>query len=490
MTEPLWQQSAVDIAAGIRQKRFSCSDVMESVIGRIRALNPGLNAIVVDLTDQALAEAAAADRALPRLASPGPLFGVPVTIKVNVDQEGQATTNGLPALANAIAPADSPVVRNLRRAGAIVVGRTNTPEVSMRFTTVNPLHGRTFNPWHPEASPGGSSGGAGVAAAAGFGPIHHGNDIGGSLRAPAFANGVATVKATPGRIPAFNPSASVERGMLIQHTSVQGAIARTVADVRLATRVMAVADSRDPWWVPAPFDGEPLPAPVRVAVTRASHGYAIHPDIVRLIDRTAGHLSNAGYDVVDAEPPSILEPAHGWLTVLLSEIKATLGPLVDRAGSDEIRRILGWYYQLGKILDLDDYRAGLAGRTRMMRAWTVFLDAYPLVLTPFLMRPLYPWNYDAQSLPQTKDLFDAAIYSYGVNYLGLPAGFVPIELVEGLPAGVQLIGRRFREDVILDAMAEIERRVDCLVQRLWSSAGDLVAGRPSSKIGVAREFSS
>jgi len=441
---------------------------MASIVERIRALNPKLNAIVIDLTDQALAEAAAADRALQGLFEPGPLFGVPVTIKVNVDQEGQATTNGLPALANLIAPSDSPIVRNIRRAGAIIVGRTNTPEVSMRLTTINPLHGRTWNPWHPDASPGGSSGGAGVAAAAGFGPIHHGTDIGGSLRFPAFANGVATLKPTPGRNPAFNPSAAVERGPLTQLTSVQGAIARTVEDVRLATRVMAGGDPRDPWWVPVPFDGAPLQRPIRVAVTRNSHGYPIHPDICQLINRSARYLSDAGYDVDEAEPPSIMEPARGWLTVLLTEFKATLGPIVEQSGSDEIRRIFGWYYEIGKILDLDDYRVGLADRTRMMRAWNVFLDSYPLVLTPFLMRPTYPWNYDALGLTQTKDLFDSAIYSYGVNYLGLPAGVVPLDLVEDLPAGVQLVGRRFREDVILDAMAAIEQCAGCLVNRLWA----------------------
>src|SRR2546427_2222844 len=174
MTGPLWQASAIEVAAGIREKQFSCSEVMTSVVERIRALNPKLNAIILNLTDQALAEAAAADRALKGLAAPGPLFGVPVTIKVNIDVEGQATTNGVPAFANLIAPGDSPLVRNLRRAGAIIVGRTNTPEVSMRVTTVNPLHGRTRNPWHADASPGGSSGGAGAAASAGFGPIHHG----------------------------------------------------------------------------------------------------------------------------------------------------------------------------------------------------------------------------------------------------------------------------------------------------------------------------
>jgi amidase len=468
MNEPLWQKSAVDVAAGIRAKQFSCSDVMASVVQRIRALNPKVNAIVTDLTEQALAEAAAADRARTQSSDPGPLFGVPVTIKVNVDQEGQATTNGLPALANLIAPADAPIVRNLRRAGAIIVGRTNTPELSMRATTVNPLHGRTWNPWHPDASPGGSSGGAGVSAAAGFGAIHHGNDIGGSLRFPAFANGVATIKPTTGRVPAFNPSATVERGLLAQLTSVQGAIARTVADVRLATRVMAGGDVRDPGWVPGPFDGEPLEKPIRVAVTRNAHEYQMHSGIAALIDRAAGFLSNAGYDMVEAEPPSIMEPARGWFTVLLTELKGTLGPIVDQFGSDDLRRIFGWYYEIGKTLDLDDYRAGLADRTRMMRAWNVFLEAYPLVLTPFLMRPMYSWNYDALGYAQTKDLFDAAVYSYGINYLGLPAGFVPVDLVENLPAGVQLVGRRFREDVILDAMAAIEQCASSLVERLWA----------------------
>jgi amidase len=467
MAEELWRASAVELAAGIRAKRFSCVEVMTSVIGRIRALNPMLNAIVMDLTGPALAEARATDRALARGAEPGPLCGVPVTIKVNVDQEDQPTTNGLPAFAKVIAPADAPLVRNLRQAGAIIVGRTNTPEASMRATTVNPLHGRTINPWHPDASPGGSSGGAGVGAAVGFGPIHHGNDIGGSLRFPAFANGVVTLKPTPGRVPAFNPSATAERGLAAQLTSVQGTIARAVDDVRLGTRVMAQHDPRDPWWVPAPFDGAPLATPIRVAVTRNSHGYPMHSGIAALIDRTATYLSDAGYDVVDVEPPSILEPARGWFSVLVTEMQGTLGPTVEQHGSEDIKRIFGWYYELGHLLDLDGYRDGLADRTRMMRAWSLFLDQYPLVLTPFLMRPTYPWDYDARGLEQTKDLFDAAIYSYGINYLGLPAGVVPIDLVEELPAGVQLVGRRFREDVILDAMAAIEQRAGRLVDRLW-----------------------
>jgi amidase len=465
--QALWQSGAVEIASGIRKKEFSCREVMVSVVDRVRQLNPGLNALVVDLTGQALAEAAAADARLETLTEPGPLFGVPITIKVNVDQRGEATTNGLAAFARNIAPDDAPLVRNLRRAGAIIIGRTNTPEFSMRLTTVNPLHGRTWNPWHSEASPGGSSGGAGVAAAVGFGAIHHGNDIAGSLRFPSFANGVVTLKPTQGRIPAFNPSSTVERGLLTQLTSVQGAIARTVADVRLATRVMAAGDARDPFWVPAPFEGEAVKKPIRVAVARNSHGYPIHPGILKLIDRSADYLREAGYEVVEVEPPSIMDPARGWLSVLLTEIKATLGPLVDQYGSDELRRIFGWYYEMGTILDGEGVRLGLAERTRMARSWNVFLESFPLVLTPFLMRAVYGWNYDALGYTQTKDIWDAAVYSYGINYLGLPAGYVPVDLVEDLPAGVQIVGRRFREDMILDAMTAIEERAGRLVDRLW-----------------------
>src|SRR5439155_20698285 len=147
---------------------------------------------------------------------------------------------------------------------------------------------------------------------------------------------------------------------------------------------------------------------------------------------------------------------------------ATLGPTVDEHGSADLRKIFGWYYELGEILDLDRFRIGLAERTRMIRAWRASLDTHALVLTPFLMRPTYPWNYDARGLNETKDLFDAAVYSYGINYLALPAGVVPIDLVDGLPAGVQLVGRRFREDTILDAMAAVEQRAGRLVERLWS----------------------
>ena len=464
---PLWQWSACDLAAAIERRDVSCTEAMEAVLARVEQCNPELNAIVYPRFEDARERSRAADEALARGESWGPLHGVPVTIKENVDVAGMPTPNGVPALESVIAPDDSPVVRNLRSAGAIVFGRTTTPEFSMRATTDSPLHGRTRNPWHPEASPGGSSGGAGAAAAAGMGPLHHGNDIGGSLRFPSFACGVCTVKPTVGRVPVFNPSASAERGLLAQLMSVQGAICREVRDVRLATQVMSRGDPRDPWWVPVPFEGAPMPGPMRVAYTRNAHGYPMHPGIGEQLDKAARTLESAGYAVEEVEPPPITEPAAGWMSVALAEIRATLDPLARQHGSKTVQNVFDWYYAIGHVAEGPAYLAGLAARTRMTRAWNVFLDRYPLVLTPFLMRPTYPWNYDAQGLEQTRDLFGAAIYSYGVNYLSLPAGVLPTGLVEGLPAGVQIVGRRFREDLILDAMEAVERQLGTLGPHLW-----------------------
>ena len=164
---PLWQWSASDLANAIVDKKISASEAVGSAVDRMREMNPKINAVVEDLSEQALSEATKHDEVLAKQGPLGPLHGVPVTIKVNVDQEGHATTNGVTAFRDVIAPDDSPVVKNLKAAGAIVIGRTNTPEFSFRGTTANEIHGRTYNPWNDEASPGGSSGGSSAAVAAG-----------------------------------------------------------------------------------------------------------------------------------------------------------------------------------------------------------------------------------------------------------------------------------------------------------------------------------
>ncbi|MEM9133973.1 MAG: amidase [Actinomycetota bacterium] len=463
----LWKLSAADLAAGIREREFKPSEVVASVLDRVAAVNPGLNAITYDLSDQARLDAAAADDAVVSGAALGPLHGVPVTIKENIDQVGLPNTNGVPAFVDVIGTEDAPLVRNLKRAGAIVVGRTNTPEFSMRGDTDNPLRGRTRNPWGDAISAGGSSGGAGSACAAGMGPLHHGNDIGGSLRFPSMANGTVTVKPTSNRVPVFNSSAPTERGPLSQVMSVQGIIARHVDDVVLATSVMIEPDPRDPLSPPLPFEGPPVPDPLTVAVTTEWAGYEIHPGIVELLDRAAEHLADAGYRVVRADPPPVIDAARGWFTVGTTELDATLVPAIEEYGSDVIKDVFGWYLDISELQDRNGYITGFGHRTKLMRDWNLFLDEHPLLLTPFLMRPMYDADYDARGRDEVEDLFDSAVYSTGINYLGLPAGVIGMDLVEGRPAAIQLVGRRYREDIICGAMAAIEERNGVLVHRLW-----------------------
>src|SRR5262245_21360677 len=203
----LWKLDAVEVAELTRSRKVSCREVVTSALARLDAVNPALNAVVRPLHEQALAAADAADKAAADGAALGILHGVPVTTKVNVDQTGCPTDNGVVACKAVMATRDNPVVANLRRAGAIVVGRTNTPAFWMRWFTDNALHGPTRNPWDAARTPGGSSGGAAAATASGIGTIGHGNDIAGSVRYPAYCCGLVGLRVSYGRIPSFNFSA-------------------------------------------------------------------------------------------------------------------------------------------------------------------------------------------------------------------------------------------------------------------------------------------
>src|SRR6476661_1807312 len=220
-----WRWDAVRLAVAIARRDIHASDVIASALDRLHAVDGRLNAVTVPLADEARAAAARADEAVARGDALGPLHGVPVTIKENVDQAGCATTNGVVAFRDLVAREDSPIVANLRRAGAIVIGRTNTPGFSFRLDTENDLRGRTWNPWSERHVPGGSSGGASSSVAAGVTPLAHGNDIAGSVRYPAYACGLVGLRPSFGRVPAFNPSAGAERSLSAQLLSVQGPLA-------------------------------------------------------------------------------------------------------------------------------------------------------------------------------------------------------------------------------------------------------------------------
>ena len=305
--EDLWRLSAADLAQLIRSKKVSANEAATSALARLDAVNPKINAVIDHQPAEVLAQADAIDAAIARGEPMGPLAGVPVTIKVNVDQQGFATTNGLKLQRDVIAKANSPVVDNLVKAGAVLLGRTNCPAFSYRWFTTNLIHGDTRNPRDPSITPGGSSGGAGAAVAAGIGQIAHGTDIAGSIRYPAYACGVHGLRPTMGRIPAFN-AALPERTIGPQISAVSGPLARTIGDLRIALHAMAARDVRDPWWMPVPLEGPPMPK--RVAMCLNPDGLDPVAEVKAAVADAGKRLERAGWIVEEiADTPPLREPA-------------------------------------------------------------------------------------------------------------------------------------------------------------------------------------
>ncbi len=434
----------------------------------MRAVNPKINAVVVDLSEEALKAAKAADKARARGAELGLLHGVPITIKENVDYDGRPNPNGVPSQMNIIAPSDAPVVRNLKKAGAIVIGLTNTPEFSFRGFTDNPLHGLTLNPWDPDITCGGSSGGAGAAIAAGIGTIAHGNDIGGSLRWPAHCNGIATIKPTQGRIPAYNQSAAAERPMLSHLMSAQGPLARSVADIRLAIEVMSQRDPRDPWWVPAPLVGPKPKRPIKVALAKLPGDMDVDPSVRAALRQAADHLERAGYRVSEVEVPDINGVWQTWCDIITNEVVVMQEASMLAVASEDFHKAWNGMKAKANTLDLPGWMRATTARNTHIRAWQLFFEDYPVVLAPTTVKPTPGPREDTISPERVREIFWNDIrFISAINVLGLPGAVVPVTLHRGRPIGVQLIAGRYREDLALDAASAIEKRAGMLVRQLW-----------------------
>jgi amidase len=466
VTEPLWTWDAVALAEGIRARTISSREAVTACVERLHAVNPSLNAVTCDLSDSALADADRADAAAARAAKTGEplglLHGVPVTIKENVDQQGCATVNGVAAFRDLVAAADSPVVANWKMAGAVIIGRTNTPAFSFRLDTVNDFRGRTWSPWSRTHTPGGSSGGAAASVAAGITPLAHGNDIAGSVRYPAYCNGLAGLRPSFGRVPAYNPTGKAERVLSAQLMSVQGPLARCVRDVRAGFRAMAARDPRDPWWVPVPLDGPPIAQPIRVAVVTdaaALAGAAPSPGVADALQTAARALGDAGYEVVDDTTPGFAQAFDLWFAMFLPEFRRFMQADFDRDGDDGIR--IAMRFMLDNVPDhgIDAHLRALADRTRVIRDWHAFLERTPLVLAPVCTELPYVQGFDVESAERTMEIWRQSSTLMAVPVLGLPGMAVPTGIVGGLPVGVQIIGPRFREDLCLAAAEAIESRV-------------------------------
>jgi amidase len=450
----LWRLDAVELAALIRAGKVSCREAVADALARLDAVNPRINAVVRLRHEEALAEAGAADQALARGEAVGPLHGVPITIKVNVDMAGCPTDNGVVAFKELMATRDNPVVANLRRAGGIVVGRTNTPAFSMRWFTDNTLHGATRNPWDPARTPGGSSGGAAAATAAGIGAVGHGNDIAGSVRYPAYCCGLVGLRVSYGRVPSYNFSAPAARPISSQLMAVQGPLTRRVRDARLALAAMAGTDPYDPRCVDMPLEGPALAQPIRVALVSDPAGRGgVAPAVAEAVRQAGRWLADAGYAVEEVDPPTLGAVADLWAAIAMDDTIAALEPAVQQYGDDGIKRALGFWRALHPARDARHVLDGLTRRDHFLRLWEVFLAERPLVVTP-----AFPVHLDLMDAETTRRLIAAQIMQLAVPVLGLPAVSVPTGIADGVPMGVQITAGRFREDLCLDAAAAIEAR--------------------------------
>jgi len=457
MKPELWRWSATDLARAIASGKISSREAVQSTLGRIAQVNPALNAIVQVLAEEALAAADVADAAVRAGYRLGPLHGVPTTTKVNVDQRGCSTTNGVVEFRNVMATEDSPVVANLRKAGAIIVGRTNTPAFSHRWFTDNDLHGATYNPWDKNLTPGGSSGGAASAVAAGMGAVAHGNDFGGSIRYPAYACGIAGLRPTPGRIPAFNPSATADRPITAQLMSVQGPLARSVADVRLAFSAMAQPDMRDGNWMPVPLNGPELNRPVGVAIAPSPFGDET-PEVIAAVKEAGKWLEEAGFAVEEIVPPRLGEAADVWHRLVINEERRALAPLIRKFGDAKSRYNLDCHIAYAPELDGDGVLACFEQRLGIIRAWQLFQERYPIIILPVSAQLPFRFGQDQEDDAVVRALIDAQRSLLAIPALGFPSLAMPTGIARGQPVGVQVIAGRFREDVCFAAGEVIEAR--------------------------------
>ena len=456
----LWRKSAGELATLIANKTVSSVEVIAAHLARIDEVNPKINAVVRVLADDAHKAAVIADQMVARGETLGPLHGVPFTVKENIDMAGLPTTWGVSALAQAVVPMDAPVVERMRAAGGIAIARTNLPDMALRVHTDSSLHGLTRNPWNLGRTVGGSSGGEAAALAVGMSPLGLGNDIGGSLRNPANACGIASIKPSMGRIADAGFVPGQDRLLAVQMMQAQGPMARCIKDVRLGLEILIGAHPRDPLSFDMPLIGKKMSRPIRVAVVATPPGGSCDANISAVVRRAADALSNAGYDVVETCPPRYEEAVAVWAQFLMGDFSSILPQLMPLMGADGAKFLNTVNAATPAFENAAALSHLLVTRDGIAREWSQFLAVHPLILSPTWTQLPFEHGFDVATPEGSAATMEMIRPVVPANLLGLPSACVPAgkDAATGLPIGVLLTGQRNREDLCLDAAEVVEAR--------------------------------
>jgi Asp-tRNA(Asn)/Glu-tRNA(Gln) amidotransferase A subunit family amidase len=458
-TTELVGRPAMELAALVRDRTASAREVVEEHLARIGALNPPLNAIVTLRAEEALTEADEVDR---RVAGGDslPLAGVPFTVKDLIAAGGVRTTAGTPPLRDFVPRMDATAVGRLRSAGGILLGKTNCPEWGMFPYTRNSLFGATDNPVRPGLTPGGSSGGESASVAAGLSAIGVGTDFGGSVRWPAHCTGILALRPTLGRIPGTGqlPTASLDEPLIPNAVTLQGRaqmvgpLARTVEDLEAALDVMAGPDGLDPFAVPAPLGGAANARVERVAIWEGPASPEPRGDVLFVIREAAQALE--GHTTVAEEQPNLLERAvtlYGELRDLdrLQDVRRLMRGHEDEVGAD-VRHAMEAAAEAERVNPLPDPARTWEERDRLRAAFLAFLDRHPILLMAVATLPAYDLAETPTVNGHEQSMWDVLAPSRVISLFGVPAASVPFgRSADGLPIGVQVVGRPFREDEVL-----------------------------------------
>ena len=446
--------SATELARAIRAKEVSSKEVVDVYLQRIEDINPKLNAVVQLTADVARGQAREADAALARGHVKGPLHGVPITIKDNIETAGMICTGGTKGRESFVPTEDATVVARMRAAGAILLGKTNMPELGLALETDNLVYGRTNNPYDLSRTSGGSSGGEAAIIAAGGSPLGLGNDMGGSIRLPAHFCGIAGIKPTTGRVPRTGhfPWPTGWWDMLWQ----PGPMARFVEDLILTLPIIAGVDWRDPTVVPMPL-GDPKKVDLKSLRVAFHTDNGIMPptsETVKVVQKSAKVLSDAGMTVEEDCPKAIDQTFGIFNGILAADGGAGVETVLQTVGTTEMHP---WTQRLrefarGVTLTTAEFGGLMLQWDKFCSSMLSFMDKHDVIICPgcAFLAPLHGASLDLEMIP-------AFTYTMTYNLTGWPgvvlrAGTSP----EGLPIGVQVVARPWREDVALAVAQHIE----------------------------------